>query len=66
MDDNKTHNYYLPQCLDALKPQLMNKIEKYTQAGWWKAKTVSWAAPMLCIPKKEWYIMHHYQLSKVE
>ena len=52
MDDNRTHNYYLPRCPDALKPQLMNKIEKYTRAGWWEAKTVPQAAPMLCIPKK--------------
>ena len=52
MDDNKHHNYYLPRCPDALKPQLMEKIEKYTRAGWWEAKTVPQAAPMLCIPKK--------------
>ena len=42
----------MPRCPDALKPQLMEKIEKYTRSGWWEPKTVPQAAPMLCIPKK--------------
>ena len=52
IEDKKQYNYYLPRCPDALKPQLMEKIEKYTRAGWWEPKTVPQAAPMLCIPKK--------------
>ena len=52
IDENKSINYYMPRCPDALKPQLMEKIEKYTRSGWWEPKTVPQAAPMLCIPKK--------------
>ena len=52
IEDKKQYNYYLPQCPDALKPQLMEKIEKYTCTGWWEPKTVPQAVPMLCIPKK--------------
>jgi hypothetical protein len=51
IDDNKRYNYYLPRCPDALKTQLMEKITRYTRAGWWEAVQTNQAAPMLCIPK---------------
>jgi hypothetical protein len=51
IDNNKKYNYYLPCCPDALKTQLMEKITRYTQAGWWEAVQMDQAAPMLCIPK---------------
>ena len=35
-----------------MKPLLMEKIERYTNAGWWEMKNVHQAAPMLCILKK--------------
>lgn len=53
IDEDKHYGYYLPRCPDALKPQLMDKIGRYTANGWWKLQSVSQAAPMLCIPKKD-------------
>jgi hypothetical protein len=35
-----------------MKPQLLEKLRQYTDAGWWIPKTVPQAAPLLCIPKK--------------
>ena len=52
IDDNMRYNYYPPKCAESLRPQLMEKIEKYTKAGWWERSSVSQAAPVLCIPKK--------------
>lgn len=36
IDQNKRYMYHLPRCPDAIKPELMAKIERYTKAGWWK------------------------------
>jgi len=35
-----------------MKLQLMEKLRQYTDTGWWTAKVVPQAAPLLCIPKK--------------
>jgi hypothetical protein len=35
-----------------MKPQLMEKLRQYINAGWWIPKTAAQAAPLLCIPKK--------------
>jgi hypothetical protein len=35
-----------------MKPQLMEKLWQYINAGWWIPKTAPQAAPLLCIPKK--------------
>jgi hypothetical protein len=35
-----------------MKPQLMEKVRAYTDAGWWIPKAVPQAAPLLSIPKK--------------
>ena len=35
INKDKQYNYYLPQCPDALKTQLINKIQTYKSAGWW-------------------------------
>lgn len=32
IDDHKVYRYHLPQCLDAFKPQLLEKIAKYVKA----------------------------------
>ena len=48
IDEGKRYHYHLPRCPDAMKPQLMEKLRQYTDAGWWVSK----AAPLLCIPKK--------------
>jgi mannose-6-phosphate isomerase class I len=35
-----------------MRPQLSEKIARYTHANWWMACHTEQAAPMLCIPKK--------------
>lgn len=52
IDETKVYNYHLPRCPDAMKNQLIEKIDRYVKAGWWKAVQTDQAAPMLCIPKK--------------
>ena len=51
-DPDKQYSYYIPRCPDYLKPELLEKINKYVRAGWWVPCQVDQAAPMLCIPKK--------------
>ncbi|KAJ7125366.1 hypothetical protein C8R44DRAFT_618762, partial [Mycena epipterygia] len=51
IDENLVYNYHLPRCPDAMKSQLLEKISRYTRAGWWEAVQTNQAAPMLCIPK---------------
>src|SRR5215470_11103300 len=46
IDENKWYNYHLPRCPDVLKPQLIDKIKVYTEAGWWQETNVPQAAPM--------------------
>lgn len=52
IDENKRYNYHMPRCPEALQPELMEKIDRYTTAGWWRYEAVSDAAPLLCVPKK--------------
>jgi hypothetical protein len=35
-----------------MKTQLIDKIQRYKNTGWWEETNVSQAAPMLCVPKK--------------
>jgi hypothetical protein len=53
IDDTKQYNYHMPRCPDALKTQLLEKIARYTRAGWWESVQTNQGAPMLCIPKKD-------------
>ena len=53
VDPKKRYPYHMPRCPDAIKPALLEKIEKYLKAGWWERKMVEQVAPMLCIPKKD-------------
>lgn len=53
IDNNKKYHYHLPRCLNSLKAEFSEKVEKYTRAGWWKLTSASQAAPMLCLPKKD-------------
>lgn len=53
VDENLNYRYHLPRCAEAIKPALMEKIQRYTRAEWWTPATVPQAAPMLCIPKKD-------------
>jgi len=52
MDNGKQYNYHLLRCPDAMKPQVMEKLQLYVDSGWWVPKAVPQAAPLLCIPKK--------------
>ena len=52
IDPNKKYDYYHPRCPEALRGQLLEKTERYCNAGWWECASVSQAAPLLCIPKK--------------
>ena len=52
IDKNLKYHYRLPRCPEAMKLQLMEKLRKYMDAGWWRPKTTPQAAPLLCIPKK--------------
>jgi hypothetical protein len=52
IDKDKRYTYRMPRCPEAMRPQLLEKLRKYTDAGWWTPKAVPQAAPLLCIPKK--------------
>ncbi|KIJ38962.1 hypothetical protein M422DRAFT_258377 [Sphaerobolus stellatus SS14] len=41
-----------PRCPEALKEQLIDKINQYVTAGWWRQMSTQQAVPMLCLPKK--------------
>ena len=53
INEAMVYHYHLPRCADAIKPALMEKIKRYTNAKWWVPATVPQAAPMLCIAKKD-------------
>jgi hypothetical protein len=52
VDEKKRYKYHNPRCPDSLKPELVEKIARYTRAGWWEQAQAEQAAPMLCIRKK--------------
>src|SRR5215469_6919038 len=51
IDESKRFKYRLPKCPDILKTQLVEKINRYTKAGWWKPATAPQAIPMICVFK---------------
>jgi hypothetical protein len=50
INDHKQYNYYLPH---ALREELHKTRNCYIEAGWWEPKSVSQAALLLCIRKKD-------------
>lgn len=52
IDEAKKYRYHLPRCADVVKPELIAKINRYVNAGWWRPVTVTQAAPLLCVAKK--------------
>ncbi|OJT02305.1 Retrovirus-related Pol polyprotein from transposon 17.6 [Trametes pubescens] len=52
IDKKKIYRYHLPRCTNAIKGDLMAKINHYVKAGWWRPATVMQAAPLLCVAKK--------------
>ncbi|KIJ47419.1 hypothetical protein M422DRAFT_128056, partial [Sphaerobolus stellatus SS14] len=51
IDPSKVIRYRTPRCPEALKEQLINKINQYVTAGWWRQMSTQQAVPMLCLPK---------------
>ncbi|KIJ42177.1 hypothetical protein M422DRAFT_119048, partial [Sphaerobolus stellatus SS14] len=47
----KVIDYRTPRCPEALKEQLIDKINQYVTAGWWRQTSTQRAVPMLCLPK---------------
>ena len=52
IDETKRLSPRYSKCPEVLRPQLMEKIEKYTTAGWWEERNVPQASPLLCVLKK--------------
>ncbi|OJT03559.1 Transposon Ty3-I Gag-Pol polyprotein, partial [Trametes pubescens] len=52
IDEKKIYRYHLPWCANTIKGDLMAKINRYVKAGWWRPATVTQAAPLLCVAKK--------------
>jgi transposase InsO family protein len=48
IDEDKRIRYRLPKCPDILRDQLVAKIDRYTEAGWWRPTTTAQAVPMIC------------------
>src|SRR5215470_14011201 len=48
IDADKRFKYRLPKCPEILKDQLVEKIDRYTKAGWWRPTTAAQAIPMIC------------------
>lgn len=53
IDESHVYRYHTPRCSDALKPKLLEKIQRYVRAKWWTFQNVPQAAPMLCLPKRD-------------
>jgi hypothetical protein len=52
IEEQKHYHYHLLQCPEAIKLQLLEKLQHYADTGWWRPRTASQATPLLCIPKK--------------
>ena len=52
IDPDKKYVNRMPHCPVAMRPQFMEKLNRYVNAGWWQEHTASQAAPLMCIPKK--------------
>ncbi|KIJ32261.1 hypothetical protein M422DRAFT_131202, partial [Sphaerobolus stellatus SS14] len=51
IDSLKVIQYRTPRCPESLKEQLIDKINKYVTAGWWRQMSTQQAVPMLCLAK---------------
>ncbi|KIJ34194.1 hypothetical protein M422DRAFT_128630, partial [Sphaerobolus stellatus SS14] len=51
IDPLKVIRYRTPRCPESLKEQLIDKINHYVTAGWWRQTSTQQAVPMLCLPK---------------
>lgn len=64
IEPDKQYAYYLPKCPDYLCVELLEKIKKYTEAGWWIPVATHQATPMLCILKKNKQLWTAVDLQK--
>jgi hypothetical protein len=53
VDEEKKISHYWACCLEALKPQLLDKIQMYIRTNWWYKGVAEDAPPMLCLFKKD-------------
>lgn len=53
IDEGKRYGYHSPCCPDSMKGQFHEKLNRYINAGWWQAKPINQAAPLLCVAKKD-------------
>ncbi|KAJ3015068.1 hypothetical protein NUW54_g1142 [Trametes sanguinea] len=53
IDEKKIYRYHFPRCAEAIRTELLAKINRYVKAGWWRPATVTQAAPLLCVAKKD-------------
>ena len=67
IDDSKQYHYHLLRCLNSLRDEFYAKVKRYVNAGWWEPKSVSQAAPMLCVRKKDnclWTVVNARQCNE--
>ncbi|EKM81441.1 hypothetical protein AGABI1DRAFT_125827, partial [Agaricus bisporus var. burnettii JB137-S8] len=53
IDESKRYQYRLPKCPHLLRSEFHLKLNRYIAAKWWEPQSVSQAAPLMCIPKKD-------------
>jgi len=53
VDPAMRYKYHLPRCPTALREEFHKKLNRYIDAGWWEPRTMTQAAPLMCIPKKD-------------
>ena len=53
IDEDKQYTYHAPRCPMSLREEFYQKVNKYTESGWWEPRPAKQAAPLLCIPKKD-------------
>ncbi|KIJ27203.1 hypothetical protein M422DRAFT_120875, partial [Sphaerobolus stellatus SS14] len=51
IDPSKVIRYRTPRYPEAFKEQLIDKINQYATARWWRQTSTQQAVPMLCLPK---------------
>jgi hypothetical protein len=52
IDEKKLIRGRVPKCPEHLFPQLLEKIEKYTKAGWWVESNAESTSPLISMQKK--------------
>ncbi|KAF9012773.1 hypothetical protein BDQ17DRAFT_1420113 [Cyathus striatus] len=53
IDEDRRYKYHLPHCPNSLWDEFYDKLNQYQDMGWWEARSVTQAAPLLCLAKKD-------------